>query len=87
MGNIVRMVAGILILQCSCPLQVGSKRKRVYNPDDMARGASRARQFLQEFAALPLDQLDLKHALQQVSKMRCDLERDAADHPWLQQFF
>ena len=66
---------------------MGSKRKRLDNPDDMARGAARAHQFLHEFAALPLDQLDLKHALQQISKMRCDLERDAAEHPWLQQFF
>ncbi|RWR85505.1 DNA mismatch repair protein MSH2 [Cinnamomum micranthum f. kanehirae] len=67
--------------------EVGSKRKRLDNPDDMARSAARAHQFLQEFAALPLDQLDLKHALQQISKMRSDLERDAAEHPWLQQFF
>ncbi|KAJ8630988.1 hypothetical protein MRB53_024311 [Persea americana] len=67
--------------------EVGSKRKRLDNPDDMGRGAAWAHQFLHEFAALPLDQLDLKHALQQISKMRCDLERDAAEHPWLQQFF
>eukprot|EP00268_Persea_americana_P046522 TRINITY_DN4798_c0_g1_i7.p1 TRINITY_DN4798_c0_g1~~TRINITY_DN4798_c0_g1_i7.p1 ORF type:complete len:500 (-),score=112.15 TRINITY_DN4798_c0_g1_i7:342-1841(-) len=67
--------------------EVGSKRKRLDNPDDMGRGAAWAHQFLHDFAALPLDQLDLKHALQQISKMRCDLERDAAEHPWLQQFF
>lgn len=67
--------------------EVGSKRKRVFNPDDMVKGAARARKFLQEFSMLPLDQMDFKQALQEVGKMRCDLERDAEELPWLQQFF
>ncbi|XP_058091360.1 DNA mismatch repair protein MSH2 [Magnolia sinica] len=69
--------------------KVGSKRKRehVLSPEDIARGAARAHQFLQEFSTLPLDQMDLKQALQQVGQMRGNLERDAVDNPWLQQFF
>ncbi|XP_068636946.1 DNA mismatch repair protein MSH2 isoform X1 [Aristolochia californica] len=67
--------------------QVGCKRKRVYNPDDTVKGAACARQFLQEFADLPLDRMDLTEVLKRVSTLRCDLERDAADSPWLQQFF
>ncbi|XP_077228361.1 DNA mismatch repair protein MSH2-like [Tasmannia lanceolata] len=65
---------------------VGSKRKRACSANDMASGAVRAHQFLQDFSALPLDQMDLNEALQQVGKLRCDLERDAVGCPWLQQF-
>ncbi|MQM09560.1 hypothetical protein Taro_042439, partial [Colocasia esculenta] len=67
--------------------EVGSKRKRPWNADDMARGAIKARQFLQEFSRLQLEEMDSKHALQEVSKLRAYLEKDAADNPWLQQFF
>uniref|UniRef100_A0A1D1Z5I0 DNA mismatch repair protein MSH2 n=2 Tax=Anthurium amnicola TaxID=1678845 RepID=A0A1D1Z5I0_9ARAE len=67
--------------------EVGSKRKRSWNNDDMAKGAVQAHQFLREFTNLPLDQMDLKQALQEVGKLRCKLEKDAVDNPWLQQFF
>ncbi|KAL6010772.1 MutS-like protein [Asimina triloba] len=69
--------------------KVGSKRQyeQTFSPDDTARGVARAHKFLQEFSALPLDQMDLKEALQEVGKMRRSLERVAAEYPWLQQFF
>ncbi|XP_072964311.1 DNA mismatch repair protein MSH2 isoform X1 [Typha angustifolia] len=67
--------------------EIGAKRKRVLSPDDLSRGAARAHQFLQEFSALPLDQMDLNQAMEHVSKLRSDLEKDAASNPWLRQFF
>ncbi|THU49860.1 hypothetical protein C4D60_Mb06t14020 [Musa balbisiana] len=67
--------------------EVGCKRKRVCNPDDMSSGAARAHRFLEEFSALPLDQMDLKQAMEHVCKLRNELEKDAANSPWLQQFF
>ncbi|CAN4098259.1 unnamed protein product [Withania somnifera] len=36
---------------------------------------------------LTLDKMDLKQALQQLSKMKTDLEKNAVDSRWLQQFF
>lgn len=68
-------------------LKVGSKRKRESSPDDISRGAARAHQFLKEFSDLPLETMDLKEALQQVSKLKNDLEKDAVNCHWLQQFF
>ncbi|KAK4752547.1 hypothetical protein SAY87_021345 [Trapa incisa] len=65
----------------------GSKRKREHDPDDMSRGAARARQFLKAFADLPLESMDMKEALQEVTKLKDGLERDAVDCKWLQQFF
>lgn len=53
----------------------------------MSRGATRARQFLKAFADLPLESMDMKEALQQVSELKDGLERDAVDCKWLQQFF
>ncbi|MCL7038270.1 hypothetical protein MKW94_018025 [Papaver nudicaule] len=67
--------------------EVELKRKRGCDSEDMSRGATRARQFLQEFAALPFEQMELKEALQQVNKLRSGLEKDAAGSNWLQQFF
>eukprot|EP01018_Ginkgo_biloba_P026125 Gb_33909 [translate_table: standard] len=67
--------------------EVGTKRKRVCGPDDMARGVACARQFLQEFSSLPLDQMDYVQALQEVDRLKCGLEKDAVSNPWLQQFF
>lgn len=67
--------------------QVGSKRKRVEDSDDITRGAERARQFLKDFSELPLDKMELEEALQQVSKLKEGLEKDAANSCWLQQFF
>ncbi|XP_078180719.1 MUTS homolog 2 [Carex rostrata] len=67
--------------------EVGSKRKRIFSPDDLTRGADRARQFLEEFSALPLDRMDLNDALGRVAQLRSELEVDATSNPWLQQFF
>ncbi|VVA21426.1 PREDICTED: DNA mismatch repair [Prunus dulcis] len=67
--------------------QVGSKRKREYDSDDMSRGSARAHEFLKEFSNLPLETMDLKEALQKVSKMKNDLQKDAVNSHWLQQFF
>uniref|UniRef100_A0A0V0IWN6 DNA mismatch repair protein MSH2 n=1 Tax=Solanum chacoense TaxID=4108 RepID=A0A0V0IWN6_SOLCH len=64
-----------------------SKRKREFDPHDVSRGTARARQFLQDFTQLPLDKMDLKQALQQLSQMKTDLEKNAVDSQWLQQFF
>ena len=66
---------------------MGSKRKRESSPDDISRGAARAHQFLKEFSDLPLEKMDLKEALQQVSKLKNDLEKEAVNCHWLQQFF
>ncbi|KAJ4821928.1 MutS-like protein, partial [Turnera subulata] len=65
-------------------LFVGSKRKREWDAEDMSRGAARAHQFLKEFTDLPLETMDLKEALQHISKMKDSLEKDAADCQWLQ---
>ncbi|GLT76516.1 hypothetical protein SLA2020_481690 [Shorea laevis] len=67
--------------------EVGSKRKKEGELDDMSRGAARAHKFLKEFADIPLESMDLEQALQQVSKLKDDLEKDAGNCKWLQQFF
>lgn len=67
--------------------EVGAKRKRVCGPDDMSRGTALARQFLQDFSSLPLDQMDYEQALQEVDKLKSGLEKDAVNNSWLQQFF
>ncbi|KAF6160878.1 hypothetical protein GIB67_041932 [Kingdonia uniflora] len=66
--------------------KVGSKCKRVSDLDDISRGVARAHQFLQEFSSLPVDQMELKQTLQQVKKLKRDLEKDAVGCQWLQQF-
>ncbi|XP_075075122.1 DNA mismatch repair protein MSH2 [Nicotiana tabacum] len=67
--------------------EAASKRKREFDPHDVSRGTARARQFLQDFSQLPLDKMDPSEVRQQLSKMKTDLERDAVDSHWLQQFF
>ncbi|CAN6445983.1 unnamed protein product [Victoria cruziana] len=67
--------------------KAGDKRKRTFDPDDMAKGAAIAHNFLHKFSEMPLDKMDLKQALEEVGQMRRDLERDAVDNSWLQQFF
>ncbi|XWS61004.1 hypothetical protein CRYUN_Cryun07bG0088100 [Craigia yunnanensis] len=65
----------------------GSKRKRECDSDDMSKGAAKAHKFLKDFADLPLESMDLKEAVQQVNKLKDDLEKDAVNCQWLQQFF
>ncbi|GFS40734.1 MUTS homolog 2 [Actinidia rufa] len=66
--------------------KVGSKRKRECDPEDTSRGAARAHQFLKEFSELPLEKMDFKEALEQVRRLKNDLEKDAVNSLWLQQF-
>ncbi|KAL5544714.1 hypothetical protein UlMin_008498 [Ulmus minor] len=66
--------------------EVGSKRKRECDPEDISRGAVRAHKFLKEFSDLPVEKMDLKQALEKLSKMKDDLKKDATDSQWLQQF-
>jgi len=66
--------------------EVGSKRKRVFSPDDVTRGAARARLFLDEMAALPIHEMDGSKTMEIATKLKADLLKDAADNPWLQQF-
>ena len=47
-----------------------AKRKRVV-PDDEQKGAARARAFLQDFAALPMDTMDKDEAVQKVRVLAC----------------
>ncbi|CAA0838658.1 DNA mismatch repair protein MSH2 [Striga hermonthica] len=67
--------------------ETGSKRKREGDNDDVSRGHELARRFLKDFSELPLEKMDMKQALKQVGEMREELEKDAADCHWLQQFF
>lgn len=66
-------------------VEIGGKRKRVPGPDGTAHGAARARQFLRDFAALPLDQMEPKQALEAVATLKCGLDADAESDPWLHQ--
>ncbi|KAM0897626.1 hypothetical protein ACQ4PT_022444 [Festuca glaucescens] len=66
--------------------EVGSKRKRVFSPDDVTRGAARAQLLLEDFSALPLDEMDGSKAMEMVAKLKSEFEKDAASNPWLQQF-
>ncbi|KAI3673273.1 hypothetical protein L6452_39390 [Arctium lappa] len=56
--------------------EVGCKRKKPSEPDDMTIGAPRARQFLKDFSELPLDKMDLKQALQEVKRLKNELQND-----------
>ncbi|KAF5734080.1 putative DNA mismatch repair protein MSH2 [Tripterygium wilfordii] len=67
--------------------EVGTKRKRECNDDDMSRGAAQAHKFLKEFSDMPLETMDLKQALEQISKLKDELKKDAGNCSWLQQFF
>ncbi|KAL2632276.1 hypothetical protein R1flu_016962 [Riccia fluitans] len=65
---------------------VGAKRKRVIGSDHISRGKARARQFLHDFAALPLDQMTPDVALEKVAKLKNAFLEEAVSSPWLQQF-
>jgi DNA mismatch repair protein MSH2 len=41
---------------------------------------------LEDFAALPLDEMDGSKAMEIVAKLKSEFEKDAASNPWLQQF-
>ncbi|PPE01575.1 hypothetical protein GOBAR_DD01406 [Gossypium barbadense] len=75
------------IISTDAGQEEGSKRKRGYDADDISRGAAKAHKFLKEFAELPLETMDLKQALQQVTKLKDDLQKDVNNSEWLQQFF
>ncbi|KAL3627090.1 MutS-like protein [Castilleja foliolosa] len=65
--------------------EMGSKRKREGDADDVSRGAERAHQFLRDFSDIPLDKMDSKQALEHVSKLKEELEKDTVNCRWLQQ--
>lgn len=65
---------------------MGTKRKREFELDEVSQGAARARQFLEAFANLPLETMDKMQALQEIKKLKDDLENDAKSCSWLQQF-
>ncbi|KAF7838618.1 DNA mismatch repair protein MSH2 [Senna tora] len=66
--------------------EAGTKRKRDFELDEVSKGAARARQFLEAFADLPLETMDKMQALQEIRKLKDDLESDAKSYGWLQQF-
>ncbi|XP_076944978.1 DNA mismatch repair protein MSH2-like [Bidens hawaiensis] len=66
--------------------EAGCKRKKPCEPDDMALGATRARQFLKDISELPLDKMDLKQALQEVKRLKTGLQDDTGNCKWLQQY-
>ncbi|GFZ05903.1 MUTS homolog 2 [Actinidia rufa] len=49
------------------------------DPEDTSRGAAPAHQFLKDFSELPLEKMDFKEALEQVRKLKNDLEKDAVN--------
>ena len=73
-------------LEDFAPPQVGSKRKQDTGEEGATSGSTRARQFLREFAALPLDTMDSKEAALRVGQLKKKFEADAALNPWLQKF-
>jgi hypothetical protein len=67
----------------------GEKRKRDDDgggdaTEDAVRGTARARQFLADFAALPLPEMSPADAVARVQQMKKELEADAAGSQWLQ---
>ncbi|XP_024030767.1 DNA mismatch repair protein MSH2 [Morus notabilis] len=66
--------------------EAGSKRKRECDPDDISRGAARAHQFLKEFSELPLEKMDRKQIMEKISMLNDDMQKDAVNSQWLQQF-
>ena len=76
-----------LLASPTCSVQAektGSKRKRDDVAEDEA-AAVRAKAFLKEFAALPLDKLDPDEAVRQTADLYQQLESDAAEMPALRQ--
>ncbi|MED6172134.1 MutS-like protein [Stylosanthes scabra] len=65
---------------------VGSKRKRVFDPNEVSQGVTKARQILEAFVDLPLETMDKMQALQELRKLKDNLEKDAENCQWLQQF-
>ena len=51
--------------------------------DDMARGVISARQFLSDFAAVPLERMSPAEAVARARQLKAELESDAAHNSWL----
>ena len=49
----------------------------------MARGVVRARQFLSDFAAVPLERMSPAEAVARARQLAAELKSDAAHSPWL----
>ena len=61
-----------------------AKRQRTDDvSDDMARGVVRARQFLSDFAAVPLERMSPAEAVARARQLKAELESDAAHNTWL----
>lgn len=73
-------------ISCFCLQESGKRKSREDDPEEVSRGAVRAHKFLKEFAAMPLDKMELKDSLQRVREMKDELEKDAADCHWLRRF-
>lgn len=67
--------------------QIASKRKREWDPDDVTMGAERAQQFIKDFYDLPLDKMDSNQVIDRLKGLKGELEKDAINSCWLQQFF
>lgn len=65
---------------------MGSKRKRECDQDDISLGMAQAHQFLKGFSNLPLEKMDIKQALEEIKKLKDDMEKNAANSQWLKQF-
>jgi DNA mismatch repair protein MSH2 len=64
----------------------GSDAKRARTDDvsdDTARGVVRARQFLADFAAIPLSRMTPSDAVARARQLKSELDADAANSPWL----
>ena len=57
-----------------------AKRKRVV-PDDEQKGAARARAFLQDFSALPIDKMDPDEAVRKVRMVGARFEHSSRLEP------
>lgn len=76
----------IAVISNDAKEEVGCKRKREYDIDDMSSGTARAHQFLKDFSELPLDKMDFKEAFEKLSELKNDFAKDAVNSLWLQQF-
>ncbi len=70
-------------MSCSQGLGAAAKKPRG-EQDEAAESAARAREFMQEFAALPLDKLEPEEAIAQAQALYKQLLADTGAMPTLQ---
>lgn len=76
-------VQGCQPLNTIC-IQVGDKRSRDTNETGGSEEAA-IKKFLQDFAALPVDQMDSDQVEEQLCKLKSELKEQAAHNPSLNQ--